>query len=56
MAWWYMPLITEAEAGGSISWEFEATLVYKESSKTTRAVTQKKPVSKNQQKGKKKAS
>jgi hypothetical protein len=56
--WWHMPLnpsTWEAEAGGFLSSggrgrrisEFEASLVYKVSSRTARA-TQRNPVSKNQ--------
>jgi hypothetical protein len=49
-AWWHTPLIPAL--GKQIS-EFEASLVYKVSSRTARA-TQKNPVSKNQKKKKKK--
>jgi hypothetical protein len=46
-AWWYTPLILAL----GIS-EFEASLVYKVSSRTARAI-QRNPVSKNQKKKKK---
>jgi hypothetical protein len=47
----FNPSTREAEAGGYL--EFEASLVYRVSSKTARA-TQKNPVSKNKNKNKKK--
>jgi hypothetical protein len=47
----FNPSTREAEAGGSL--EFEASLVYKVSSRTARAI-QRNPVSKNQKKKKKK--
>ena len=46
----FNPSTREAEAGGSL--EFEASLVYKVSSRTARAI-QRNPVSKNQKKKKK---
>ena len=42
------PSTWEAEAGGFLSSEFDASLVYKVSSRTARAI-QRNPVSKNQQ-------
>jgi hypothetical protein len=49
-AWWHMPLIP---ARGRWISEFEASLVYRVSSRIARA-TQRNPVSKNQKKKKKK--
>jgi hypothetical protein len=46
----FNPSTQEAEAGGTL--EFEASVVYKVSSRTARAI-QKNPVSKNQKKKKK---
>jgi hypothetical protein len=46
----FNPSTREAEAGGSL--EFEASLVYKVSSRTARAI-QRNPVSKNKQTNKK---
>jgi hypothetical protein len=45
----FNPSTREAETGGFLSSEFEASLVYKVSSRTARAI-QRNPVSKNQRK------
>jgi hypothetical protein len=46
-AWWYTPLIPALGSRGRRISEFEASLVYKVSSRTARAI-QRNPVSKNQ--------
>ena len=53
MAHAFNPSTQEAEAGGRRISEFEVNLVYRVSSRTTRA-TQRNPVSKNQKKKKRK--
>jgi hypothetical protein len=50
---WHVPLILALERQVGLS-EFKASLVYKESSRTARAVNTKKPCLKNQKKKKKK--
>jgi hypothetical protein len=50
--WWHMPLIPALGKKRQVDSEFEASLVYKVSSRTTRAM-QRNPVSKNQKEKKK---
>jgi hypothetical protein len=51
--WWHTPLIPGLGGRGRQISEFEASLVYRVSSRTARA-TQRNPVSKNQKRKKKK--
>lgn len=44
--WWYMPVIPELRRESQMDlWEFEATLAYRVSSRTIRAITQRNSVS-----------
>jgi hypothetical protein len=52
-AWWYTPLIPALGRQRQVVSEFKASLVYKVSSRTARAI-QRNPISKNQKKKKKK--